>query len=181
MVNLVADNVGFCDVNLRNLKIDCMRAEATGGRETAAYSLDCLCFVANGSGFATIGNKTWHDLFRGAVIFVKKGETISFINTGEDEFEIYAITVDAYGSDKFFASLGFTSDKRLSSLDGKMTVVEELYKATKTNTLPRRKSLSICNTTSTSTLRALPKRCISTGRISARCSKALRAFRPSNI
>lgn len=134
MVNLVADNVGFCDVNLRNLKIDCMRTEATGGRETAAYSLDCLCFVANGSGFATIGNRTWCDLFRGAVIFVKKGETISFINTGKDEFEIYAITVDAYGSDKFFASLGFTSDKRLSSLDGKMTVVEELYKTAKKGT-----------------------------------------------
>ena len=128
MVNFVADNVGFNDVNLRNLKIDYIKLEAAGSKQAAAYPFDSLCFVANGTGFASIGGKTWRDLSRGAALYLKNGEEISFVCTGNDEFEVYVITVDAYGNDKFFALLGFSNEKRLSSIDGETTVVEELYK-----------------------------------------------------
>ena len=70
MVNFVADNVGFNDVNLRNLKIEYTKAETVGGSETIKYPFDSLCFVANGTGFASLGGKTWRDLSRGAALAV---------------------------------------------------------------------------------------------------------------
>lgn len=131
MVNFVADNVGFNDVNLRNLKIDYTKLENAGGSETIKYPFDCLCFVANGAGFASFGGKTWRDLCRGETVYVKKNEEFTFVSTGTDEFEIYSVIVDTYGNDDFFGAIGFSNEKRLTSLDGKMTVVEELYKTAK--------------------------------------------------
>lgn len=131
MVNFVADNVGFNDVNLRNLKIDYTRIDTVDGSEIIKYSFDSLCFVANGAGFASSGGKTWRELTRGAAVYVRKNEEFTFVSTGTDEFEIYSVIVDTYGSDDFFGAIGFSAENRLSSLDGKMTVVEELYKTAK--------------------------------------------------
>ena len=135
MVNFVADNVGFNDVNLRNLKIDYTKLDTAGGSETIKYPFDSLCFVANGLGFASFGGKTWRDLSRGSAVYVKKNEDFTFVSTGTDEFEIYSVIADIYGNDDFFGALGFTSEKRLSFLNGKMTVVEELYKTAKKGTI----------------------------------------------
>ena len=88
MVNFVADNVGFGDVNLRNLKIEYTKAETVGGSETIKYPFDSLCFVANGTGFASSGGKTWRDLSRGETVYVRKNEEFTFVSTGTDEFEI---------------------------------------------------------------------------------------------
>lgn len=131
MVNFVADNVGFNDVNLRNLKIEYTKAETIGGSETIKYPFDSLCFVANGTGFASSGGKTWRDLSRGETVYVRKNEEFTFVSTGTDEFEIYSVIVDTYGNDDFFGAIGFSNEKRVCSLDGKMTVVEEIYKTAK--------------------------------------------------
>ena len=131
MVNFVADNVGFNDVNLRNLKIEYTKAETVGGSETIKYPFDSLCFVANGTGFASSGGKTWRDLSRGETVYVRKNEEFTFVSTGTDEFEIYSVIVDTYGNDDFFGAIGFSNEKRVCSLDGKMTVVEEIYKTAK--------------------------------------------------
>ena len=81
MVNFVADNVGFNDVNLRNLKIEYTKAETVGGSETIKYPFDSLCFVANGTGFASSGGKTWRDLSRGETVYVKKNEEFIFVSS----------------------------------------------------------------------------------------------------
>ena len=128
MVNFVADNVGFNDVNLRNLKINYTKLDTALCSETIQYPFDSLCFIANGTGFASFGGKTWRDLSRGGTIYVKKNEEFTFVSTGTDEFEIYSVIVDTYGNENFFGAIGFSNEKRLCSLDGKMTVVEELYK-----------------------------------------------------
>lgn len=128
MVNFVAENVGFNDVNLRNLKIGYTKIKTSGGKETATYPFDCLCFVANGSGYASAGGKTWNDLSRGTALYVKNGEEATFVSCGDDEFEVYSVTADTYGNAKFFTEIGFSDDKRLSSLGGETTMVEDLYK-----------------------------------------------------
>lgn len=132
MVNFVAENVVFADVNLRNLGI--ARIKSDGAEKREVYPLDCLCFVANGSGSASVGGKTERGLSRGAVLYVKRGEEIVFIPTENDELEVYGVTIDAYDNGRFFNAIGFSDEKRQFMLDGKMNVVEELYKTAKRGT-----------------------------------------------
>lgn len=133
MVNFVAENVAFPDVNLRNLGIAYIKSDGAEKREK--YPLDCLCFVSNGSGSAFVGGKVIRDLSRGAVLYVKRNEEIVFIPTENDELEVYSVTIDAYDNDRFFNAIGFSNEKRQILLDGKMNLVEDLYKTARRGTV----------------------------------------------
>lgn len=129
MYNFVAENVEFCNLNLRGLRIDYVKIEPYDKGVIRKSKADRLCFVANGSGTCEICGKLYEGVTRDAVFYAPENTEAIVKCADGDAFEIYVIEIETDKPDEFFSGLGFSKDRKLVFLAGKMAKAASLYKA----------------------------------------------------
>ena len=125
----MGNNVGYFDINLRSLHISCQMFDSEGDTMEDRETADYLCFVTEGNGWFKLEDAKRCDALKsGAVFRLPKDVKYSYGSKKKDPVKFYAIALDCWDSQKFFAPFGIMKSHPVKYCESKVfSLVEELY------------------------------------------------------
>ena len=129
LIYQMGNNVGYFDINLRSLHISCQMFDSEGDTVEDRETADYLCFVTEGNGWFKLEDAKRCDALKsGAVFRLPKDVKYSYGSKKKDPVKFYAIALDCWDSQKFFAPFGIMKSHPVKYCESKVfSLVEELY------------------------------------------------------